>query len=125
MVKSYKLNSCKANDVCFFLDKMTNGQGNDLTRIPLPNIIISYMRTVARTRAAKTCLGFPRLLTSIFEHYRVNTTEEAPVLVRTTDITMVPLLRKLKIDDTVLANIFGNQQEEQQVEQLEDQEKAH
>lgn len=49
----------------FFLDEMVY-QDMPYTS-PLPSIIISYMRTVGRSKARDTCFGFPWLLMMVFE----------------------------------------------------------
>ena len=74
-----------------------HGVGRQLTGIPLPSIIISYMRTTARMRAGKTCFGFPQLLSHLFEKLKVPLGTERAVVTRSTEEVSVLILKSLDI----------------------------
>ena len=56
----------------YFLDHMFHNRKSPYARISLPNIIISNIRTVTWRSATSYRLGFPRLLSLIFERKGVN-----------------------------------------------------
>ena len=74
-----------------------HGVGGQLTGIPLPSIIISYMRTTARMRAGETCFGFPRLLSLIFEKLKVPLGTERAIVTRSADEVSASILKSLSI----------------------------
>ncbi|XP_071933319.1 uncharacterized protein [Coffea arabica] len=85
------------NSDLYFLDKMMHGIGNHMTGIPLPSIIISYMRTTARMGAGHTCFGFPRLLSLIFEKLKVPIGTERAVVTRSAEEVNASILKALGI----------------------------
>ncbi|XP_027178132.1 uncharacterized protein LOC113777297 [Coffea eugenioides] len=85
------------NSDLYFLDKMIHGLGRQLTGIPLPSIIISYMRTTARMRAGETCFGFPRLLSLVFEKLKVPRGTERAVVTRSVEEVNASILNALGI----------------------------
>lgn len=74
-----------------------HGVGAQLTDIPLPSIIISYMRTTARMRAGETCFGFPRLLSLIFEKVKVPLGTERAIVTRSVEEVNTSILKALGI----------------------------
>ena len=56
----------------YFFDYMFYNQESSYTQIPLPNIIISYIRSTARRQTTSFKLAFPCLLSLVFEHQGVN-----------------------------------------------------
>ncbi|XP_071928410.1 uncharacterized protein [Coffea arabica] len=85
------------NNDLYFLDKMMNGIGRQLTGIPLGSIIISYMRTTAHMRAGETYFGFPRLLSLLFEKLEVPLGAERAIVTKAADEVNVSLLKSLGI----------------------------
>ena len=85
------------NSDLYFLDKMIHGVGAQLTGIPLPSVIISYMRTTARMRPGDSCFGFPRLLSLLFEKLQVNVSTDKALTTKSIDEVTITLLRSLAI----------------------------
>lgn len=78
--KKSSLNEVRKSDL-YFLDKMFHDRTSSFANIPLPNIIICYMRTAARHATTAYRFGFPRLLSFLFERMEVNLdgVEQRPV----------------------------------------------
>lgn len=106
--KKSGMNELRNSDL-YFLDAMINGRGLEFNSLSLPSIIISYMRTVARSKAhskaGKTCFGFPRLLTLLFESEGVNTERERRVQLEATNVVSITVLRQIRMPAAVIAEI--------------------
>ena len=86
----------RKSDICF-LYYMFHNQEFFYTRIPLPNIIISYIRSTVRRRTTSFKLAFPRLLSLAFEHQDVNLQCTTHEFVTPTNELLVSSFRRMSI----------------------------
>lgn len=71
ITKKSGLNEVQNNDL-YFLDRMFHDRESPFAPIPLPNVIMSYLRATARCDTTNYTFHFPHLLSFLFEQFEVN-----------------------------------------------------
>lgn len=91
------------NSDLYFLDRMFHGQDSPFAQIPLPNIIISHIRTTARRTSTSFHFGFPRLISLLLHRARVIPPAIPPTPLRPVAELSIGLLKDLHIDVSDIA----------------------